>query len=78
MAGLPLTREDPALGKLHVLAAHCEEPRFTENFGNERPPGANMRRRCAPWGQCLNHDIDPKADRHELVKASDPRGNHII
>lgn len=63
MAGLPLTREDPALGKLHVLAAHCEEPRVTDSFGNERPPVANTRMRDAPWGQCLNHAIDPKTDK---------------
>ena len=75
MAGLPLTQEDPALGKQHVRAVPCRGARFTRNFGNERPIGANMMR-DGPGGQCLNHDIDRRTDR--LVKAFDPRGNHEI
>ena len=63
MAGLPLTQEDPALGKQHVRTVPCRGARFTRNFGNERPIGANMWTRDGPGGQCLNNDIDRRTDR---------------
>jgi len=74
VAGLPLTQEVPAFGKLHVLTV---PDKALHDFGNGRPIAANMRTREAPWGQCLNHDIDPKTDTHEPAKAFDPRGNHM-